>query len=102
MPKVYDVGDDVTATGSFTDGAGAPVNPPEVRLEVIDPLGVETDSVFSPASGPIVIENPSVGTFRGVIPCTMPGIWQYRFSAPDNPGKAAAHRIFTVRGSDFA
>jgi hypothetical protein len=101
MPRVYDVGDDVTATGVFTDADGDPVDPSEVRLEVIDPLGVETDSVFSPASGPISISNPTVGTFVGLIPATMAGIWQYRFRAPGTPGKGAASRIFTVRRSDF-
>lgn len=102
MPNVYDLGDEVRTETTFTGDDGQPVDPPVVRLQVIDGNGIESTYAFGDSPvGEVEVTRSSLGTFEAIIVPDVSGIWQYRWEAPDVPGRGAAERIFTVRRSDF-
>jgi len=93
----YEVGDLVRITGTFTNAAGANVDPTIVRGKYKDPSGnAATES--SPT-------NSAVGVYYFDIDVDEAGIWYYRFegesAAPASTAQGANESYFNVSSSQF-
>ena len=90
MANKYEVGDLVRITGTFTNAAGANVDPTIVRGKYKDPSGnAATES--SPT-------NSAVGVYYFDIDADEAGVWYYRWWST-GAGQAAAEQSFTVQAA---
>lgn len=68
---VYDIGDTVRLTGTFTDNAGTVADPTTVTVTVTNPAGVVTNPAAT---------KDSVGVYHVDLTPTVSGTWRYSFS----------------------
>jgi hypothetical protein len=90
MPDIYDIGDDVILTGSFTtlvDGVDTPTDPSTVTCKVRKPDGSE--ETIAPV-------HRSTGVYDATFTPTSSGEHWYRFEGT-GAAKAAGEEYFTVR-----
>lgn len=85
---VYDIGDSVEMTASFTNSAGVAANPTTVVCSIKAPDGTVTNST--------TVTNTGVGEYNAVIDPTSAGRHYYRFVGTGTL-KAAEENVFIVR-----
>ncbi len=99
MANVYDVGDLVRVTGTFTDVDGVATDPDVVRVKYQDPSGNDTTDLYG--------TNNTVKSATGVyyldIDIDEAGIWYYRIEGETSggAGQGAAESWFSVNSSQF-
>lgn len=91
--SVFDIGDRVKLTGTFTNAAGVLTNPTVVTCKVRTPSGTVTSHLDA--------ANPSAGVFTKEIEVTEAGMWRFRFEGT-GAVKAAEEGFFDVEESVFA
>jgi hypothetical protein len=91
MANIYDVGDLVQITMTFTNSAGELADPTAVQLTVQTP----ERALLTPT-----VTNPGPGTFTAAIPVTEAGTWRYR-AAGTGVVQAATDSFFEVRPQTF-
>ena len=89
--NLYQIGDLVQVTGSFTDSTGTLVDPTSVNLQVLNPQG--QTSLQSPS-------RVSVGVYYANISAVTSGTYSYRFSGT-GAVTAADQNSFLVASSSF-
>lgn len=98
MSEKYDVGDQPTALCAFTDDAGNPASPTQVRFILRDPAGIETEYAFP---GDPEISDRGGGVFAFAVPVLVDH-GKYWVRAKGTEGLFAADEItFTVSKSAF-
>lgn len=88
---IYDIGDGIRITATFTNLAGALADPTTVVFRVLDPLGAMTTPSFS---------RDSLGVYYADIVATAKGVWLYRWEGTGSV-TVAEESSFTVRSSNF-
>lgn len=103
--RVYDIGDLVILkNGTFTDAAGAAVDPPIVNVKVQNPNYQDTTYTFGVDAS---VEKTATGVYRCTIKPLIPGMWYYRWEAVDPSTfitaamEGAEEHRFSVRPSAF-
>lgn len=98
MANVYDKGDKIEVTASFSSRiSGAPVDPATVTCKVKNPAGTITTYVYG--TDPEVVRD-SQGNFHCKIDANSAGTWYYRFSSTGDY-QAAAEGEFVVKAGQF-
>lgn len=90
--NTYDFGDLARCSGSFTDTAGAAMDPAAVFFKVKDPEGDITTYQYG---FDVALVKDSVGNYHVDVNANKPGTWTYRFYSTGN-GQAADKRTFIV------
>jgi hypothetical protein len=90
--SIYDVGDTVRLTASYTDTGDSPANPTSVRIIYADPTGSETTAL----SGTTSLSNPATGSFYTDLYVDSPGTWRWRSASTGNI-VTASEDVFVVR-----
>lgn len=89
---IYDVGDTVRLTASYTDTGGSAVNPTSVKFVLRDPTGSESTR----ASGSTSVSNPATGSFHTDFFLTLSGTYNWR-SYSTGSLNTASEDVFVVR-----
>jgi len=97
MTMAFDKGDLVRCTGTFTNGAGAGVDPTAVLFKVKMPGG--TITTYTYGTGAEVVRD-STGVYHVDVDANAAGEWYYRFYSTGT-GQAAEEARFSVDGSEF-
>lgn len=97
MVNAYDVGDLVRVQGSFTNAAGAAVDPSVVTTKVKTPAGVVTTYTYGVDAQLVKL---ATGIYYVDVSATTSGDWHYRFSSTGD-GQAAGENKFYVKESAF-
>lgn len=99
MVNIYDKGDLVRCTGTFTDSETPPnaVDPTTVSFKFKNPAGSVTTYVYGVDAQ---LVRSGVGIYYADISLTAPGIWRYRFESTGT-GQAAGEHFFEARESFF-
>jgi hypothetical protein len=96
--NVYDAGDQVKISVTFTNESGAVANPTTVSAKLLSPTGTLTTP--TPTN-----EGTGIYYFYAAIPAVSSsyGAWYYRYESGDSNGSAlaAAEGTFMVRRSAF-
>lgn len=95
---IYQRGQSVKLSNSFTNAAGGAANPTTVVCKVETPDGTET--TYTVASTP-AIANPSTGTYTLTILADQTGGWRYRWEGTTGDSVAVDEQQFHVLGSAF-
>ena len=95
-PNIYDVGDQVTSSIEFRQGA-ALADPTTITCKVEEPDGTETPYVYP--TDPEVIKD-AVGKYHLDITVNAEGTWTHRWEGT-GAVVAAAEQRFVVRDSAF-
>jgi len=95
MANIYDVGDRVRLTGTFT-ASGSPVDPTTVTLYYQDPSGNDTIKTYALGQ----LTKVSTGVYRFDLDIDEAGKWYYRF-AGTGACVTASESHFNVRKSEF-
>lgn len=90
MPNVYDTGDKIRLTATFTVD-DAVTDPTTVTVKVLDPSSNETSATPT---------NPSTGVYYYDVSLDEAGDWYYRFEGT-GAAVAAEEVTFNVRASKF-
>ena len=90
MTNVYDIGDEIILTGTFTIN-GVLTNPTTATWRLKAPDGTTT----TPA-----VTNPSTGVYKTTVTPTLVGRYTYRLEGT-GAATAAEEAFFTVRRSAF-
>lgn len=93
--NMYDAGNMVTITTTFTNASGVAVNPSSVTLRVMDPNNIETDYMLG------TLTNPTTGVFSQNVTVLTSGIWRYRWEATGTL-VAASDSSFIVSATPFS
>ena len=93
--NIYDIGNVVRCYGTFTDAAGAAVDPTVVKMAYQDPAGKLTIKTY--LDGAAIVKD-SAGHYHCDIDVTVPGDWYYRWYST-GIGQAASEGQFKVRQS---
>lgn len=98
MANLYDIGDQVRCSGTFTDSAGNQQDPDAIYAKILDPSG-------NVASYQYGVDQQVVKAEQGVyyidVDCDESGWWHYRIYAT-GVGQSAGEQRFRVRESAFA
>lgn len=94
---IFQVGDSPRLKGTFTDAAGAVVDPATVTFKIKNPYGTITTYVYGTDAQLVKL---STGIYYVDFDVTIAGTWFYRFSSTGT-GKAADEAEFTVEESEF-
>lgn len=99
MANIYDVGDLVRVTGTFTDADDAATDPDVVRVKYQDPSGNDTTDVYGVGS----TVKSGTGVYYLDIDADEAGTWYYRVEGETSGGvgQGAAESYFNVRLSEF-
>ena len=97
MAATYDVGDLVRVTGTFTNAAGAAVDPTVVTFTFRTPAGVATTYTYGVDAQ---LVKSATGVYYVDINVTAPQYWYCRFVSTGS-GQAAGPHVFWVRPNDF-
>lgn len=92
--ELFDVGDMVLLTGTFTDLNEIPADPNTVTLKVRDPQGNITEYAE------VDMAHPETGTWSYELLLTRGGEWTYRFAGTGGL-VAAGEKTILVRRSAF-
>ena len=95
--NVYDYGDVVRCTGTYTDADGTAQDPAAVFFEFTDPSGNTTEYEYGTDEELI---KSSTGVYYADIDCDECGFWYYRHYATGT-GQAAVEGRFRVKESRF-
>lgn len=95
--NTYDIGDLVRVTGTFTDAAGAAVDPTTVVLKVKDPLGAIATYIYGTDAA---LVKSATGVYYADLSVAMPGSYWARFAATGT-GQCAGEQEIRVRESMF-
>ncbi len=95
--NVYDNGDLVRCTGTFTTAAGVVQNPAAVLCKYMTPAGTTTTLTYGVDAA---LVRASTGIYYVDVNANASGIWKYRFYSTGN-GQAAGESSFRVRVSEF-
>jgi hypothetical protein len=96
MAEVYDRGDVLRVTGTYTNAAGTAVDPVVVRLRYRTPSGAITTITY-PDAGVVRV---SAGVYYGDIRFTESGRWVVRHESTGT-GEAATEKEYYVKASLF-
>jgi hypothetical protein len=88
---MYDVGDGIRITATFTDLSGVVADPSAVVFKVKDPKG----TVTIPSTA-----KDSTGTYHADLTLTRPGTWLYRWEGT-GAVQAAIEGTISVKVSNF-
>jgi len=97
MASEYDNGDLVRVTGTFTNAAGAAVDPTAVLFKVKAPNGQTTTYTYGTDAA---LVKESTGVYYVDVNANQSGKWRVRWYSTGT-GQAATEDFFTVRDSDF-
>lgn len=92
----YEIGDDITLKGTFTDATGTLTDPTTVTVKVRDAAGAITTSTLAGGT----VTRASLGVFTTHFVPTMPGPHLYEF-ASTGPVQRTLTRAFSVRLTPF-
>lgn len=96
MASLYDLGEGVYLSASFTDPkTGQPQDPTTVHLWVLPPsypAGMPLDTAF---------DHPALGSYEALLTADEIGLWQYRWVG-ENTAPAIIEGTFLVRRTDLA
>ena len=95
--NVYQLGDLVRATGTFTTAAGAALDPSVVKCSVITPLAVTTTYTYGTDAA---LVKDSAGIYHVDVNAASVGTWHYRWFSTGT-GQAADEGWFVVEESEF-
>ncbi len=98
MSNIYDIGDRVRVSASFSDEGAAPSDPSPVRLRYRDPAGTVTTLVYGTDSA---LVRDGVGAYHADLDADAAGTWYYRAEGEATP-QASGEARFRVRGSAFS
>jgi hypothetical protein len=90
--NAYDAGDIVRVTASFTNSAGAAVDPSSLQLQYQPPTNVTTALAYGDGN---VIKSSS-GLYYADLAVNSSGTWKYRWNGTGS-NAAAAEGMFQVR-----
>lgn len=93
--NIYDRGDKIKVTGTFTNISGAYIDPTSVYLQYITPAGVTSNLMY-----PTTISRTSSGIYYADISINQTGEYWYRVHS-SGVGQAAAEGGFIVKRSRF-
>lgn len=93
---IFDVGDQVRLTATFTDTASAPSDPSEVTLRHRDPAGNVAAEIYNGGAGNVVRDG--AGAYHLDLDIDEAGRWYWRAEGTVTP-RAAGERSFEVRAS---
>lgn len=97
MANIYQLGDAVRCTGTFSDSAGSPQDPAAVLFEFRDP----SENIGSYQYGQDVeLVRSATGIYYTDVDCDEAGWWHYRFYST-GAGQAADEEQFRVADSVF-
>jgi hypothetical protein len=92
MPHVFDIGDLLRITGSFTDANNTAIDPTVVKVQTLNPAGLETTYTFG--GGPEIVKD-SAGHYHIDVNLDTEGPWYYRVYSTGT-GQAAERGSFDV------
>jgi len=92
---VYDKGDLVRCSASFTDAAGTAFDPANVFFALREPTGAKVTFQYGVDAE---LVRDSTGVYHIDINASAPGHWWYRFYSTGS-GQAAGEGVFVVRRS---
>ncbi|MGH9766104.1 MAG: hypothetical protein ACREAB_01615 [Blastocatellia bacterium] len=95
--NVYDIGDVVRVSATFTNQVGAPVDPGGVTLKVKNPVGVKTSYVYVVD---LALIRDSPGNYHLDLEPAIQGVWTYRWEGTA-PNKGAEEASFQISESAF-
>lgn len=95
--NAYDIGDEVTLTGVFTDTASALADPTTITFRLRTPDGGSTSLVYGTDAA---LTRSTTGTYIVNWLTSAPGDYFYRYVGTGNV-KSAGERQFRVKGSRF-
>lgn len=95
MSDVYDIGDQVRVTTTFTDLAGVVADPSTVTCDVKTPRGVSTAYVYGTDAS---LTKTSTGIYNLDLDLTEAGTWAWKFNGSGSL-KAADQGRISVRKS---
>ncbi len=93
----YSTGDLIRVEGSFTNAAGAAVDPTAVFAKYKTPAGVTTTLTYGVDAA---LVRDSAGNYHIDIDANSEGRWRYRFYSTGT-GQSAQEEDFIVQGSSF-
>lgn len=93
--NTYDQGDLVKVSGSFTNEAGAAIDPSVVNFTYKDPAGTTTTLVYGTDAA---VVKSSTGNYYVNLSATLPGTWVWRWHSTGT-GQAADTGQFYVEPS---
>jgi hypothetical protein len=96
MSNVYDIGDCVKFSVSFTNDAGVATDPTAVTLDVQDPSGNEITYTYAAGT----VTKSATGAYYKTVVIDEAGEWYYRW-AGTGAVVAAAEAMIWVRESEF-
>jgi len=97
VANVYQVGDLVRCTGTFTDADGNAQDPDAVLCQVLDPS--KTLAEYEYGTDPELVKD-STGVYHVDVDVDAAGWWKYRFYATGT-GQAADEERFRAEDSEF-
>lgn len=96
--SVFDLGDRVRLSATFTDDNGDDSDPTEVTFKHRAGFGVVTTETYNGGVGNVTRD--AVGRYHLDADLDAAGRWHWRAGGTDTPA-AAGERSFTVRGSQL-
>src|SRR5262245_30065779 len=100
---VYPYHTTVKLTGTFYDPDGQLTDPPDVRVNVRKPNGVETSYAISEPG--TIVQRESLGVYWAIVRVDVAGRWCYAWEAdlpdPDVGSQPADETYFDVRPTAF-
>lgn len=97
MPNLYDVGDEVRVTGTFTDADGNVQDPTALTFKFTDPSGNTVTYTYGTDAE---LVKSGTGVYYVDIDIDESGTWWFRFAAT-GAGRAADEAYFLVEESRF-
>lgn len=97
MANLYDVGDEVRCTGTFTDADGTAQDPTGVTFKFTDPSGNTTTYTYGTDAQ---LVKSATGVYYVDVNVDEAGRWWYRF-AGTGTGQAADELYFIAEESRF-
>jgi hypothetical protein len=94
---IYDVGDLVRCSATFTDQDDTAVDPTGIAFKVKTPAGVTTTYTYGTDAA---LVRDSTGNYHVDVSMTAAGLWPYRW-ASTGTGQAAAEGQLLVEASRF-
>lgn len=92
MANIYDIGDLVRVTGTFTNAAGTAIDPTTVKAQIMDPSGNVSTLVYGTD---VAVVRDSAGVYHTDISIDEAGHWQVRWYATGT-GQSAGESYFQV------